>query len=61
MRVVVIGAGPAGCMAAITAASLGAAVPLGGGNDKLGRKLSITGKGRCNVTNDDDCNDILAL
>ena len=50
--VVVIGGGAAGCMAAYTAAEAGAAVTLLERNPKLGRKLYITGKGRCNVTND---------
>ncbi|MCD8145624.1 MAG: NAD(P)/FAD-dependent oxidoreductase [Oscillospiraceae bacterium] len=50
-QVVVIGAGPAGMMAAITAAEQGAAVTLVERNQKVGRKLYITGKGRCNVTN----------
>ena len=59
MRVVVIGAGPAGCMAAITAASLGAAVTLVDGNEKIGRKLYISGKGRCNVTNAADFNEFI--
>ena len=48
---VVIGGGAAGMMAAITAASEGAAVTLLERNPKVGRKLYITGKGRCNVTN----------
>ena len=49
--VVVIGGGAAGMMAAGTAASLGAHVTLLEPNGKLGKKLFITGKGRCNVTN----------
>lgn len=48
---IVIGGGAAGMMAAITAASEGAAVTLLERNQKVGRKLYITGKGRCNVTN----------
>ena len=48
----VIGGGAAGCMAALAAAERGAAVTLLERNPKLGRKLYITGKGRCNVTND---------
>ena len=51
-RVVVIGGGAAGCMAALAAAERGAPVTLLERNPKLGRKLYITGKGRCNVTND---------
>lgn len=50
--IVVIGGGAAGCMAALTAARKGASVILLERNQKLGRKLYITGKGRCNVTND---------
>ena len=50
-NVVVIGGGAAGMMAAGTAASLGAHVTLLEPNGKLGKKLFITGKGRCNVTN----------
>ena len=49
--VAVIGGGAAGCMAAITAAEQGRSVLLLERNAKLGRKLYITGKGRCNVTN----------
>ena len=48
---IVIGGGPAGMFAAITAASLGQNVLLLERNDRLGKKLLITGKGRCNVTN----------
>ena len=51
-HVIVIGGGAAGCMAAVAAAQKGAAVTLLERNPKLGRKLYITGKGRCNVTND---------
>ena len=49
--VIVVGGGAAGMMAAVTAARLGAAVTLIERNQKVGRKLYITGKGRCNVTN----------
>ena len=48
---IVIGGGAAGMMAALTAARGGASVALMERNPKLGRKLYITGKGRCNVTN----------
>ena len=49
--VIVIGGGPAGMFAAITAAEQGGQVLLLERNDRLGKKLLITGKGRCNVTN----------
>lgn len=49
--IAVIGGGPAGMMAAATSAKLGADVVLFEKNKNLGRKLRITGKGRCNVTN----------
>ena len=49
---IVIGGGPAGMFAAITAAKNGSKVLLLERNDRLGKKLLITGKGRCNVTND---------
>jgi len=50
-KVLVIGAGAAGMMAAGTAAMSGAQVTLFERNDMVGKKLAITGKGRCNVTN----------
>lgn len=49
--VLVIGGGPAGMMAAIAAGELGASVRLLEPNERLGKKLNITGKGRCNLTN----------
>ena len=49
---IIIGGGPAGMFAAITAAKRGQRVLLLEKNDRLGKKLLITGKGRCNVTND---------
>lgn len=52
MKLAVIGGGPAGMMAAISAARNGADVTLYEKNEKLGKKLYISGKGRCNVTND---------
>ena len=58
-RVAVIGAGAAGMMAAITAAEAGAEVTLFERNDRVGKKLRITGKGRCNVTNNCDNNEFL--
>lgn len=53
-RILVIGGGAAGMMAAIQAAQMGADVTLLEQNEKLGKKIYITGKGRCNVTNDCD-------
>ncbi len=50
-KIVVIGAGAAGMMAAIQSARLGKSVTLLERNDRPGRKIVITGKGRCNVTN----------
>ena len=55
----VIGGGPAGMFAAITAAQQGAKVLLLERNDRLGKKLLITGKGRCNVTNDCTAQEVL--
>ena len=59
-KVAVIGAGAAGMMAAVTAARLGAKVTVFEKNDRPGRKIRITGKGRCNVTNDCSVQDFLA-
>ena len=56
---IVIGGGPAGMFAAITAAKNGSRVLLLEKNDRLGKKLLITGKGRCNVTNNCDEQEIL--
>ncbi len=50
-EIVVIGGGAAGMMAAISAAEQGAFVTLLEPNERLGKKLNITGKGRCNLTN----------
>lgn len=49
--VIIIGAGAAGCTAAIFSARYGRSVAVFEPNEKIGRKLRITGKGRCNVTN----------
>jgi len=57
--VIVIGGGPAGMFAAITAARQGAKVLLLEQNDRLGKKLLITGKGRCNVTNNCSAQEVL--
>lgn len=51
MRIIVVGAGPAGMMAAISAASDDNKVTLFEQNEKLGKKLFLTGKGRCNLCN----------
>lgn len=59
-EIVVIGGGAAGLMAAITAARQGAQVTLLEPNERLGKKVNITGKGRCNVTNDCDRETLLA-
>lgn len=56
---IVVGGGPAGMFAAITAAKLGQNVLLIERNDRLGKKLLITGKGRCNVTNNCTANEVL--
>ena len=56
---IVIGGGPAGMMAAITAAQAGQKVLLLEKNDRLGKKLLITGKGRCNVTNNCSAQEVL--
>lgn len=50
-KVIIIGGGAAGMMAAVECARNGAAVVLYEKNEKLGKKLFITGKGRCNLTN----------
>lgn len=58
-KVVIIGGGPAGCMASITASKNGNDVILLEKNEKIGKKLAITGKGRCNVTYEGDNEDFL--
>ena len=58
-KIIVIGGGAAGIMAAISAAENGAQVILFERNNRLGRKLSITGKGRCNLTNAADTQEII--
>lgn len=57
--VCVIGGGAAGMMAAVSAAAAGVSVILLERNDRLGAKLRITGKGRCNVTNNCDAAEVL--
>lgn len=59
-RVAVIGGGAAGMMAAIAAAEHGHQVQLFEKNEKLGKKIYITGKGRCNVTNACDTEELFA-
>lgn len=59
-QIVVVGGGAAGMMAAICAAERGASVTLLEPNERLGKKLNITGKGRCNVTNNADLETLLA-
>ena len=58
-RIAVIGGGAAGMMAAVAAADMGAEVTIFEKNDRMGKKLRITGKGRCNVTNDCDQEEFL--
>ena len=59
-KVIVAGGGAAGMMAAVTAARAGADTVLLEPNEKVGRKLYITGKGRCNVTNNCGGEELLA-
>ncbi|MGX9757432.1 NAD(P)/FAD-dependent oxidoreductase [Clostridioides difficile] len=58
-KIVVIGGGPAGMIAASTASERGFDVTLIEKNHKLGKKLAITGKGRCNITNDCDIEELI--
>ncbi len=58
-KVIVIGAGAAGMMAAYSSALCGNKVTVFERNEKAGKKLFITGKGRCNITNDSDVETIL--
>ena len=57
---IIIGGGAAGLMAAVTAADYGKTVMLFEKNSRVGRKLLITGKGRCNVTNNCTSDDFFA-
>lgn len=59
-RVIVVGGGAAGMMAAVAAAEKGHQVTLLERNEKLGKKVFITGKGRCNLTNASDLEQIFA-
>ena len=56
---VIIGGGPAGIFAALTAADLGKRCVILEQNGQIGKKLRITGKGRCNVTNNCSQQDFL--
>lgn len=58
-RVIVVGGGPAGIMAAGIAAQRGCNVILLEKNERLGKKLLISGKGRCNITNDTDIESLI--
>lgn len=60
MKVVVVGGGPAGMIAAITASENGNEVYLLEKNNKLGKKLLITGKGRCNITSSLDMKEFIS-
>ena len=59
MNVIVIGGGPAGIMAAISSARLGNEVILLEKNSSLGKKILITGKGRCNITSSINIEDFI--
>ena len=59
-KVLIVGGGAAGMMAGIFAARNGHEVHIFEKNEKLGKKLFITGKGRCNITNAGDMDDLLA-
>lgn len=58
-KVIVIGGGPAGLMAAAKAGERGLETVLLEKNDRIGKKLLISGKGRCNITNDTDIEGII--
>ena len=59
-NVIVVGGGAAGMMAAIFAARNGQNVTLLEKNEKLGKKIFITGKGRCNITNASEIEDLFS-
>jgi len=59
MKVIVIGGGPSGMMAAISAKQNGNDVVLLEKNNSLGKKLLITGKGRCNITSSLDIDEFI--
>ena len=58
---IIVGAGAAGLFAAVHAAQQGMKVLIVEKNDRIGKKLAITGKGRCNVTNDCTEEDFLKM
>lgn len=58
-KVIIVGGGAAGMFAAVTAASRGCDVTLLEKNEKLGKKIYITGKGRCNLCNDVNADDYI--
>ena len=60
-KVLIAGGGAAGMFAAITAARQGQEVHVYEKNEKLGKKLFITGKGRCNITNACDMDRLLQI
>ena len=61
MKIIVIGAGAAGLIAAGKAAESGCEVILAERNDRIGKKLLITGKGRCNITNSAEIEDMISM
>lgn len=58
-KVIIVGGGAAGMLAAVSAAECGHQVTILEKNEKLGKKLFLTGKGRCNITNDSDVEGLL--
>jgi hypothetical protein len=60
MKTIIVGGGAAGCFAAVQAASCGEQVLLIEKNNRIGKKLRITGKGRCNLTNDCDLDTLMS-
>ena len=59
IKIAIIGAGAAGLMAAVNAAEENTEVTVFEKNDRPGKKLLITGKGRCNLTNNSDIQNII--
>ena len=56
-KLIIIGAGASGLMAAVTARDLGIDTAILEGNDRIGKKIAMTGDGRCNITNDSTMTD----